>query len=103
MDIDLNKIEKTCGPKPENQEFFIVGNDPNYVFENDPNYETLRLFDIEGNVINVNSWFECANYVNGGWSPNSFQTPGDLIFLSLTLILSFGYFIFKKYQKREIK
>ena len=47
MDIDLNKIEKTCGPKPENQEFFIVGNDPNYVFENDPNYETLRLFDIE--------------------------------------------------------
>ena len=68
MEIDLNKIEETCGPQPENQEFFIVGNDPNYVFENDPNYETLRLFDVEGSIINVNSWFECANYVNGGWS-----------------------------------
>ena len=93
MDIDLNKIEKTCGPKPENQEFFIVGNDPNYVFENDPNYETLRLFDIEGNVINVNSWFECANYVNGGWTNTYSSFSGDIFFLLLSVGLTISYFI----------
>ena len=35
----------------------------------DINFNKLTLFDIEGNVIEVNSWFECAHYVNGGWSP----------------------------------
>ena len=62
METNLEIIEQNCGNQPENQEFFIVGNDPNFVFENDPNFETLRLFDVEGNIINVNSWFECANY-----------------------------------------
>lgn len=44
-----------------------IGNNPNYVFENDPNFTTLKLFNDSGTVINVNSWIECANYVNGGW------------------------------------
>tara|TARA_Y100000996_G_scaffold390784_1_gene352281 strand:- start:840 stop:1151 length:312 start_codon:yes stop_codon:yes gene_type:complete len=103
MEKNIINIERVCGPKLPNQELIEIGNDPNFIFEVDPNFKVLRLYDIDGNIINVNSWIECANYVNGGWSPNSFQTPGDLIFLSLTLILSFGYFIFKKYQKREIK
>ena len=68
MEIDLNLIEESCGKQPENLEFFIVGNDPNFVFENDPLFQTLTLYDPEGNIINVNSWFECAHYVNGGWS-----------------------------------
>ncbi|MAR25835.1 MAG: hypothetical protein CMC50_00170 [Flavobacteriaceae bacterium] len=101
MDIDLNKIEKTCGTKPENQEFFIVGNDPNYVFENDPNYETLRLFDIEGNVINVNSWFECANYVNGGWSMNYSSFSGDLFFFGVTSSLLAFYLIIKYFRLQK--
>ena len=101
MDIDLNKIEKTCGPKQENQEFFIVGNDPNYVFENDPNYETLRLFDIEGNVINVNSWFECANYVNGGWSMNYSSFSGDLFFFGVTSSLLALYLTIKYFRLQK--
>ena len=76
MEIDLNLIEESCGKQPENQEFFIVGNDPNF--------ETLRLFDIDGNVINVNSWFECANYVNGGWALNYNTFSGDLFFFGIT-------------------
>ena len=101
MDIDLNKIEKTCGPKPENQEFFIVGNDPNYVFENDPNYETLRLFDIEGSIINVNSWFECANYVNGGWSMNFSSFSGDLFFFGITSSFLALYLIIKYFRLQK--
>ena len=83
METNLEIIEKNCGNQPENQEFFIVGNDPNFVFDNDPNFETLRLFDVDGNIINVNSWFECANYVHGGWSVNYNSFSGDLFFLTL--------------------
>ena len=101
MEIDLNKIEETCGPQPENQEFFIVGNDPNYVFENDPNYETLRLFDIEGSVINVNSWFECANYVNGGWSMNFSSFSGDLFFFGITSSFLALYLIIKYFRLQK--
>lgn len=100
MEIDLNLIEENCGIQPENQEFFIVGNDPNFVFENDPNFETLRLFDIEGNIINVNSWFECANYVNGGWSINNNSFSGDLFFFTLVASLM-GLYVALKYLGRN--
>ena len=63
---DINLIYK------ENQE----------LFENDPNFNVIRLFDIEGNIINVNSWFECANYVYGGWSINYNAFSGDLFFFA---------------------
>jgi len=101
MEIDLTKIQRICGPKLENQEFFIVGNDPNYIFENDPNYETLRLFDIEGNVINVNSWFECANYVNGGWSLNYSSFSGDLFFFGITSSFFALYLIIKYFRLQK--
>ena len=52
--------------------------------KNDPNFTTLRLFDVEGNIINVNSWIECAHYVNGGWGL-TFQDgiSGELLYLGL--------------------
>ena len=100
METNLEIIEKNCGNQPENQEFFIVGNDPNFVFENDPNFETLRLFDIEGNIINVNSWFECANYVNGGWSINNNSFSGDLFFFTLVASLM-GLYVALKYLGRN--
>ena len=61
-------IEKNCGENIDNIQYSDPGNDPNFVFENDPLFQTLTLYDPEGNIINVNSWFECAHYVNGGWS-----------------------------------
>jgi len=64
------KTEVICGESDLRPNFEEIGNNPNFVFENDPNFETIRLFDIEGNVVNVNSWLECANYVNGGWVTN---------------------------------
>ena len=100
METNLEIIEQNCGNQPENQEFFIVGNDPNFVFENDPNFETLRLFDVEGNIINVNSWFECANYVNGGWSINYNSFSGDLFFFTLVTSLM-GLYVALKYLGRN--
>ena len=100
MDTNLEIIEKNCGNQPENQEFYIVGNDPDFIFVNDPNFESLRLFDIEGNIINVNSWFECANYVHGGWSVNYNSFSGDLFFLTLVGSLM-GLYITIKYLGRN--
>ena len=68
MEANIPEIEKICGVKPDDVEFYVVGNDPNFIFENDPLFETVILYDTEGNVINVNSWLECAHYVTGGWS-----------------------------------
>ncbi len=102
MEIDLTKIENSCGKQPENQEFFIVGNDPNFIFENDPNFNVIRLFDIEGNIINVNSWFECANYVYGGWSINYNAFSGDLFFFGISSSLLFLYVGFKILNRKFI-
>ena len=68
MEENLITIERICGSRPLGQELIEIGNDPNFIFENDPLFQTLTLYDPEGNIINVNSWFECAHYVNGGWS-----------------------------------
>ena len=87
MHNNINNIETSCGPKPPNQELIHVSNNPNYVFENDPNFQTLRLFDQENNVINVNSWIECATYVDGGWSLTESSISGDVIYFVLTLYL----------------
>ena len=95
MHNNINNIENSCGPKPPNQELIHVSNDPNYVFENDPNFVTLRLFDQENNVINVNSWIECATYVDGGWSLTESSIGGDVIYFVLTLSISFVYIAFR--------
>jgi len=55
-----------CGDGPL-AEIELIGNDPNFVFVNDSSFQTLVLYNEQGSVINVNSWLECANYVNGGW------------------------------------
>ena len=68
MDIDINLVEKSCGPNKTGAPFPDIGSDPNFIFENDPFFSVVTLYDVDGNVINVNSWIECAHYVNGGWS-----------------------------------
>ena len=95
MEKNLIDIERVCGLKPPDQEFVEIASDPNF--------SIIRLYDIDGNVINVNSWIECAHYVNGGWSPNNFQTPGDIIFLAITLSMTFGYLILNKYKNRKLR
>tara|TARA_B100001996_G_scaffold331040_1_gene279496 strand:+ start:475 stop:780 length:306 start_codon:yes stop_codon:yes gene_type:complete len=87
--MENNNVNKNCGKKPSYEEFIEVGNDPNFVFQNDPNFNTLVLYDQEGNVVNVNSWLECATYVNGGWSisPEGLVNYEQYIFFGLTIAL----------------
>ena len=105
MEKNLIIIEKFCGIKPSNQKLIEIGNDPNFIFENDPNFQTIRLFSPEGDIINVNSWIECAHYVNGGWGL-TFQDglSGELLVMGITGIYVAGYVLFKyfKFRKSEV-
>ena len=93
-------IEKICGVKKGNFSLNDIGNDPNFVFENDPNFATITLFYEDGKVINVNSWIECANYVNGGWTNNLLpKTDYEQAFSIFLLLIAFSMFIFKKVNK----
>ena len=101
MEDNLTNIENICGTKPDTQELIEIGSDPNFVFVNDPDFQTLRLFDVEGNVINVNSWIECANYVNGGWTLNYNNFNGDLFFFGITSGLLLLYFSLKVFISKN--
>jgi len=82
------KTKIICGESEIIPDFEAIGNNPNFVFENDPNFETLQLFDLDGNIVNVNSWLECANYVNGGWTNNISDFTNGEQFLFFLLIAS---------------
>ena len=72
------------------------------LLEDDNLTKAFALFDVDGNIINVNSWIECAHYVNGGWNSAYYSgIKSELIFLSITIFYSFGYFVYKK--RRSIK
>lgn len=96
------KIEASCGLKPLEVENIIIGNNPDFVFLNDPNFSTTVLYDIEGNIINVNSWIECAHYVRGGWSSsvNFSSIDEERVFFIGTFLIFFLtsslYFYLKK-------
>ena len=67
MDSNISKI---CGESNITPNFEEIKSDPNYVFTPDPDFVPLTLFNESGNAVTVNSWIECANYVNGGWVTN---------------------------------
>ena len=95
------KIIEYCGLKPENLELTEIGNDPSFVFENDPNFQTVALYDSDGNTIFVNSWLECANYVNGGWFDGVYDLINAekyLFFGSITFLMIYNL-IKKNLQK----
>tara|TARA_Y100000389_G_scaffold174543_1_gene184595 strand:+ start:239 stop:556 length:318 start_codon:yes stop_codon:yes gene_type:complete len=103
MDIDINLVEKSCGSNNKGVPFPDIGNDPNFIFESDPLFSKVTLYDIDGNIINVNSWIECAHYVNGGWS-SVVQTSfvGTIVLLQLTAVLYLGYGFFKYFNQRRL-
>ena len=101
MEITKDILE-SCGEKPESTELIDVGNDPSFIWENDPLFETVILYDVEGNIINVNSWLECANYVTGGWSANIDNFINEERYLFLVLLgLSTAFYLFKKFVNNK--
>ena len=102
MNLEIFSI---CGPSDIVPGFEEIGNDPNYVFINDPDFSIVQLFDIDGNIINVNSWIECANYVNGGWT-NNLKTfinyERNLFFLLSFCLISYGIIRFFYNRRRSL-
>ena len=91
------KTNVICGESDIIPDFAAIGNNPNFVFQNDPDFKTIKLFDESGNIVNVNSWLECANYVNGGWTDNiSDFFNGEKYLFFATLLITCTYILFKK-------
>lgn len=95
-----NKIRGICGDGSLS-ELETIGNDPNFVFKKDLDFETVILYNDQGSVINVNSWIECANYVNGGWFDGVYDLINAekyLFFGSITFLMIYNL-IKKNLQK----
>ena len=91
----IENFEIICGVSPQNNENLnFQVSDPNFVFENDPLFETIVLYDRDGNVVNVNSWIECAHYVNGGWDTVNYQNFGGDQVIFFGLVITFSIYIF---------
>jgi hypothetical protein len=88
------RIEVVCGDNDLVPNFTEISNSPNYIF---------ALFDRDGNTVNLNSWIECAYYVNGGWTNDisDFVNGEQVIFFSL-IVVSTLYFIAKKIVANRI-
>src|SRR6056300_1267559 len=93
--IITSMVKKICGISSD--ELPEIGSDPNFVFTNDPLFDTIVLYSPEGNIINVNSWIECAHYVNGGWSNDLVTQNGNELILYGLIFCYFSYFIVKKF------
>lgn len=107
MDENLSNVTESCGIAPDGISYFDPGNDPNFVFTQDPSFEIVTLYDVEGNIANMNSWFECAHYVNGGWSnAQVLNYQGDkVLFISILVAAAVTsiYYVLdfrKKYAKK---
>jgi len=107
MDENLSNVIESCGIAPDGISYFDPGNDPNFVFTQDSNFEIVTLYDVEGNIANMNSWFECAHYVNGGWSnAQVLNYQGDkVLFISILVAAAVTsiYYVLdfrKKYAKK---
>ena len=94
-------IQIICGSDGNVDELQSIKSNPNFVFENDPEFQTVVLFNESGDVINVNSWLECANYVSGGWISdkidliNGEQKVFFFVLISITL-----YMVYSKLRNR---
>lgn len=94
-------VVKFCGEYPENFIKINISNNPDYVFENDSDFESVQLFDAEGNIVFVNSFQECEHYVTGGWdftvnqiNESQFHSTLSVFSILLTFV---GYLFIRKF------
>tara|TARA_B100000212_G_C27328719_1_gene513565 strand:- start:954 stop:1286 length:333 start_codon:yes stop_codon:yes gene_type:complete len=97
-------VKKFCGDPPVGFKEVDIANDPNFIFLNDPSFNSVQLFDVEGNSVFVNSFLECQHYVKGGWDYIPFQRHESdyhllLFYFSLSVIL-FTYIFVRKSVKK---
>ena len=95
----IDYVSKFCGDTPPDFQKVDIQNDANFVFENDPSFNSVQLFDIEGNSVFVNSFLECQHYVLGGWDYVPFQrheSDYHMFLLYFSLIVVFTGYIYSK-------
>ena len=100
--ISKDEIVNICGEYPDGFEAADILSDPDFVFTNDVGYSTVKLFDIDGNSVFVNSFTECHHYVNGGWDIN--QITGfrsEVILFGIVSVLTLILLIYK--NQRSIR
>ena len=96
-----NDVVNFCGEYPENFIKIDISSNSDYVFENDADFDSVQLFDVEGNIVFVNSFQECQHYVTGGWNftPNQIDESQYHSALSVfSILLTFvGYLFIRKF------
>jgi len=100
-------VTKFCGEAPVGFQQIDIKSNPNFVFKNDPTFNSVQLFDVEGNSVFVNSYLECQHYVAGGWNYIPFQRHESdyhmfLIYISLSILIA-TYVISKNSMKNIFK
>ncbi len=99
-----DRIKLVCGDYGNIEELENIGNDPNFVFLKDPNFEPKTLFNENGDVINVNSWLECANYVNGGWISDKVDLiNGEKTLFFALLVVTISYYFITNIISKKVK
>jgi hypothetical protein len=95
--VENTKIISICGPSPTN---FIPVNptDSTFVFQNDPTFPALNLYDFFGRGATVNSFQECAYYVQEGWEPFK-TTIFDYLQLFSVISVFFLFYVVNKKLK----
>ena len=58
---DKELIVSLCGEYPADFVEIDISSNPNYIFENDIEYDTVQLFDFDSNTVFVNSFIECQH------------------------------------------
>ena len=93
------KIELICGVSDKIPNFEEIDSSSNYIFTPDPDFNPVRLFDFDGNVVFLNSWIECAYYVRGGWtdSVSDFVNGEKILFFAIA-----GLFVVYTFVKNKV-
>lgn len=98
-------VVEVCGESNTTLSNLDYDNNPNYVFEIDETFVPINLVNSSGNVITVNSYLECQNYVEGGWKKtNTYNNQNFSIvyFLYTVFLLLIGYFMGLDLKKRNL-
>jgi hypothetical protein len=97
--LNENIFNNGCGENLTGVEEAVIPDGSDFVFINDPAYDALTLYDLDGNIVNVNSWQECMHYTKGGWGispPETLDYTFLYIPLVITCILLISYYFLKR-------
>ena len=100
----MNKdVIQFCGEYPKDFVSINIASSPDFVFEPDGSFSSVKLHDIDGNTVFVNSFIECEHYVVGGWNYN-YSEINNFSYTELSVILIVAmsiHFLFNKNKKQK--